>query len=46
MQTEINFILGKNQGHMPSSLDGKLIAVVRQQMDETKMLVVYIFKIW
>ena len=36
MRTEINFILGKNQGHTPSSLDGKLIVVVRQQVDETK----------
>ena len=30
MRTEINFILGKNGGHRPSSLGGRLILVVRQ----------------
>ena len=30
MQTEINFILGKNGGHRPSSLGGRLILVVRR----------------
>ena len=30
MQTEINFSLGKNGGHMPSSLSGRSIIVVRQ----------------
>ena len=27
---EINFILGKNRGYMPSSLGGRSIIVVRQ----------------
>ena len=40
---EINFVLGKNGGQMPSSVGCKLIVVVRQA-DE--MLAVYkIFKI-
>ena len=29
MCSEINFVLGKNGGHMPSSLGGRLIVVVR-----------------
>ena len=30
VRTEINFILGKNGGCMPSSLGGRLIVMVRQ----------------
>ena len=30
MRTEINFVLGKNGGYMPSGLGGRLIVVVRQ----------------
>ena len=30
MAMEINFILGKNGGYIPSSLGGRLIVVVRQ----------------
>ena len=30
MQTKISFDLGKNEDHMPSSLDGRLIFVERQ----------------
>ena len=30
MRTEINFVLGKNGGNIPSSLGGKSIVVVRQ----------------
>ena len=30
VQTEINFVLGKNGGYMPSSLGGRSILVVRQ----------------
>ena len=30
MQMEINFLLGKNGGHRPSSLGGRSIVVVRQ----------------
>ena len=30
VQTEINFVLGKNGGHTPSSLGGRSFAVVRQ----------------
>ena len=29
-RTEINFVLGKNGGHKPSSLGDRLIVVVRQ----------------
>ena len=32
-QTEINIVLGKNEGYMPSSLGGRLISVGRQ-LDE------------
>ena len=42
MRMEINFILGKYGGHMPSSLGGRSIVVVRQA---DKILAVYkIFK--
>ena len=30
VRMETNFILGKNGGHMPSSLEGRSIAMVRQ----------------
>ena len=30
MRTEINFVLGKNGGYIPSSLGGRLISVGRQ----------------
>ena len=30
MRTEINFVLGKNGGYMPSSLGGRSFIVVRQ----------------
>ena len=30
MRTEINFVLGKNGGHGPSSLGGRSIVVVRE----------------
>ena len=30
MQTEINFVLGKNGGYMPSSLGDRSFIVVRQ----------------
>ena len=33
MRTEINIILGKNEGYMPSSLGGRSISVGRQ-LDE------------
>ena len=41
-QTEINFVLGKNGGHMPSSLGGNSIVVVRQA--DEKLAVYKIFK--
>ena len=30
VRTEINFVLGKNGGHTPSSLGGRSIVVIRQ----------------
>ena len=30
MRAEINFVLGKNEGYMPSSLGGRSFIVVRQ----------------
>ena len=35
VRMEINFILGKNGDHMPSSLGGRLIFVVRQASRQT-----------
>ena len=34
MQTEMNFLVRKNGGHIPNSLCGRLIIVVRQAMSE------------
>ena len=38
MQTEMNFILGKNGGHTPSSLGSKSIVVVRQAGRQARSL--------
>ena len=38
MWKEINFVLRKNGGHMPSSLGGRLIVEVRQTGRQTKYL--------
>ena len=40
---EINFVLGKNAGYMPSSLDGRSFIVVRQA--DENLAVSKIFKI-
>ena len=37
MRTEISITLGKNEGYMASSLDGKSINVGRQAGSETKI---------
>ena len=44
MQTEIDFILGKNGGYMPSNLGCRSIVVVRQA--DKNLAVCKIFKIW
>ena len=41
---EINFVLGKNGGYMPSSLGGRLFIVVRQ--GDENLAVSKNFKIW
>ena len=44
MRTEINFVLGKNGGYMPSSLGGRSFIVVRQA--DGNRAVNKNFKIW
>ena len=44
VQTEINFVLGKNGGYMPSSLGGRSILVVRQT--DKNLAVSKNFKLW
>ena len=44
VQTEINFVLGKNGGYMPSSLGGGSILVVRQT--DENLAVSKNFKLW
>ena len=39
---KINFVLGKNEGHMPNNLGGRLIVVVKQADRETNF---HFFKI-
>ena len=42
MRTEINFVLGKNEGHMASNLGGRSIVVVRKAGRQAdKMIAVY-----
>ena len=40
MRMEINIALGKNEGHIPSSLGGRLISVERQAGSEMKIFAI------